>query len=107
MASPGTATAQLEAQKPADVEVSGETVLDPKTVLSPDAVSAPMSIELNQLRNGSAAAPDETDGAPNWQNGNVGAQHGHLEEGWSIPYRARIENIPSACYSGTDTYPSE
>jgi hypothetical protein len=91
---PGLAAAQVEAQlEPATT----------MTIMSPDAIAAPMKIDLDQLRNGSADAPDETDGSPNWQNGNVGEQQGHLEEGWSIPYRARIENIPTDCYTGSDT----
>jgi hypothetical protein len=90
---PGLALAQL------DLEPEPPSLI----VLSPDGIAAPMSIDLDQLRNGSADKPDETNGQPNWQNGNVGDQQGHLEEHWSIPYRAKISNIPSACYDGTDS----
>jgi len=64
-----------------------------ENITAPLEIAAPMQIDLDQLRNGAVGSPDETDGSPNWVNGNVGSQQGHLEESWSIPYRARIENI--------------
>jgi hypothetical protein len=56
-------------------------------------LAAPPKITLDQCRNGSASNPNDCiqlGGSSGWVNGNVGAQQGHLLEGWSIPYRVRI-----------------
>jgi hypothetical protein len=63
------------------------------------ALAAPPGISLEQCRNGSATAPSNctSPGATNatgWVNGNVGASQGHLLEGYSIPYRAIMTNLP-------------
>jgi hypothetical protein len=56
-------------------------------------LAAPPKIVLDQCRNGAASTPNDClqlGGSTGWVNGNVGAQQGHLLEGWSIPYRVRI-----------------
>jgi hypothetical protein len=55
--------------------------------------AAPPAVDLDQLRNGSAISPNEP---PAWVNGNIGAQQGHYVEGYSIPYRAVMTNLPTA-----------
>ena len=56
------------------------------------AYAAP-SADLDQCRNGPKDAPVNCTGTA-WVNGNVGAQQGHLAEGYSIPYRARMFEMP-------------
>lgn len=62
-------------------------------------MAAPPKIVLDQCRNGSVSAPSNCvgtgSGSSGWVNGNVGAQQGHLLEGYSIPYRARITGAPT------------
>ncbi len=62
------------------------------TVPTIGAYAAP-SADLDQCRNGPADKPVNCTGDA-WVNGNVGAQQGHLAEGYSIPYRARLEQLP-------------
>ncbi|MGH9845556.1 MAG: Kelch repeat-containing protein, partial [Blastocatellia bacterium] len=52
---------------------------------------APASVDLDQVRNGTAASP-VTPG--DFQNGNLGASQSHYLEGHSVPYRAVMENLP-------------
>lgn len=63
-------------------------------------LAAPAGISLEQCRNGAADSPSDCTkpGATNatgWVNGNVGASQGHLLEGYSIPYRAIMTNLPT------------
>ncbi|HET6745458.1 MAG TPA: hypothetical protein VFH90_06365 [Candidatus Limnocylindria bacterium] len=61
-------------------------------------LAAPPGISLEQCRNGSAASPNDCEdlgGSAGWVNGNVGASQGHLLEGYSIPYRALMNNLPA------------
>ncbi|MGH3064748.1 MAG: DUF11 domain-containing protein, partial [Gaiellaceae bacterium] len=70
-------------------------------VLLPDgARSAPLAAaaNLDQCRNGASAAPaDCVDTDPNlgWVNGNAGSTNSHFVEGYSIPYRATLTEIPT------------
>jgi hypothetical protein len=60
-------------------------------------VAAPPGISLEQCRNGSAASPNDCEAlgsGTGWVSGNVGASQGHLLEGYSIPYRAVMTNLP-------------
>ena len=63
----------------------------------PVAMAAPPGISLEQCRNGSATDPNDCpdgSGGSGWVSGNVGASQGHLLEGYSIPYRAVMTNLP-------------
>jgi len=68
-------------------------VLAVLTMATLGAYAAP-SADLDQCRNGPANAPVNCTGAA-WVNGNVGEQQGHLVEGYSIPYRARMFQLPA------------
>jgi hypothetical protein len=61
-------------------------------------LAAPPGVSLEQCRNGSAAAPNPCPapggGGSGWVSGNVGASQAHLLEGYSIPYRAVMTNLP-------------
>jgi hypothetical protein len=60
-------------------------------------LAAPPSVSLEQCRNGSAASPNDCPapgGGSGWVSGNVGASQGHLLEGYSIPYRAVMTDLP-------------
>jgi hypothetical protein len=62
-------------------------------------LAAPPGVTLDQCRNGAANAPSDctNPGATNatgWVHGNVGSSQGHLLEGYSIPYRAVLTNLP-------------
>ena len=50
----------------------------------------PPKANLDQVRNGSFAAPIDP---PTWVNGNAGASNSHYREGESIPYRIRLDNL--------------
>jgi Prealbumin-like fold domain len=53
---------------------------------------------LEQCRNGDAANPNNClalGGGTGWGTGNVGAQQGHLVEGYSIPYRTIMKDLPA------------
>ena len=52
--------------------------------------AAPLKVTLEQVRNGSGAAPLTT-GA--WANGNLNASQAHYAEKWSIPYRLVISGL--------------
>ena len=54
---------------------------------------APVKLNLDQVRNGSAASPVVPPTPAPWVNGNAGASNAHYAEGWSIPYRCVIENL--------------
>ena len=55
---------------------------------------APSSVDLQQYRNGASGSPDTT--GSNWVNGNAGASNSHYVEGYSIPYRLVMSNMPTA-----------
>lgn len=48
---------------------------------------------LDQVRNGSAAAPVDPG---EWGNGNAGSSNSHYAEGMSIPYRVVMTNLPAS-----------
>ena len=50
---------------------------------------------LDQIRNGSAASPDDP---ANWVNGNAGPSNAHFAEGYSIPYRLHITGLSSGSH---------
>ena len=55
------------------------------------------SVSLEQCRNGAAASPNdclELGGGTGWVNGNAGTTQAHYVEGYSIPYRAILANLP-------------
>jgi len=59
---------------------------------------APSQIDLDQCRNGPAGSPDDCKdlgGGDGWVNGNAGASQAHYVEGYSIPYRAVMTDIPT------------
>jgi hypothetical protein len=68
------------------------TILTVLTMATIGAYASP-SADLDQCRNGPADAPVNCTGDA-WVNGNVGAQQGHLAEGYSIPYRTRMFELP-------------
>ena len=46
---------------------------------------------LDQVRNGPASSPYDP---IQWQNGNLNPQHSHYVEGWSVPYRTVMTDLP-------------
>ncbi|HKQ46916.1 MAG TPA: hypothetical protein VJZ71_02475 [Phycisphaerae bacterium] len=62
-------------------------------VVNQFAVLAPPKADLNQVRNGSGTSM--TTPAWSWENGNVNASQAHMIEGYSIPYRCVLENMPT------------
>ncbi len=58
--------------------------------LAPAVPMPPPKADLDQVRNGTFAAPIDP---PDWVNGNAGASNAHYFEGQSIPYRMRLTNI--------------
>ncbi len=59
-------------------------------------LAAPPATDLEQCRNGTAAAPnpcEELGGGSGWVTGNVGSSQAHLVEGYSIPYRAVLTDL--------------
>jgi len=60
---------------------------------------APPQIDLDQCRNGAAGSPNNCvalGGGQGWANGNAGASQSHYVEGYSIPYRAVMTNLPTS-----------
>ena len=58
----------------------------------------PPKISLEQCRNGAAVSPNacsDLGGSVGWVNGNAGASQAHHLEGFSLPYRAVMENLPT------------
>ncbi|HRI61877.1 MAG TPA: hypothetical protein PK228_19195, partial [Saprospiraceae bacterium] len=53
---------------------------------------APPAADLDQYRNGAFTTPINT--CTNWVNGNAGEQNSHYIEGWSIPYRCVMTDLP-------------
>ncbi|MBK8923534.1 MAG: hypothetical protein IPM81_18880 [Saprospirales bacterium] len=53
---------------------------------------APPAADLDQYRNGPFDNPINI--CTNWVNGNAGEQNSHYIEGWSIPYRCVMTNLP-------------
>jgi len=65
---------------------------------SGDFTDGQASADLDQCRNGTADDPKNCvapRGGVGWVNGNVGGQQGHYAEGLSIPYRARMYDLPT------------
>jgi len=56
------------------------------------ANAAPPAANLDQTRNGEASSPVDPG---SWVNGNLGAQQSHYIEGYSVPYRAVLTNLPT------------
>ncbi|TNE66015.1 MAG: hypothetical protein EP344_02655, partial [Bacteroidetes bacterium] len=54
--------------------------------------AAPPAADLDQYRNGPFDNPNNT--CTNWVNGNAGEQNSHYMEGWSIPYRCEMTDLP-------------
>ncbi|MCK4656373.1 MAG: immunoglobulin domain-containing protein, partial [candidate division Zixibacteria bacterium] len=59
--------------------------------MTSSALAAPPAANLDQVRNGPPDAPVDPG---DWVNGNVGGQQGHYVEGYSVPYRAVLTNLP-------------
>ena len=65
-------------------------------VLKTSSSSNP-SASLEQCRNGAAGSPNNClslGGSVGWVNGNAGSSNSHYVEGFSIPYRAILEDLP-------------
>ena len=56
----------------------------------------PTKFNLDQVRNGRGSAPEDPAG---WVNGNAGASNAHFVEGWSIPYRVNVTDLPLGAHS--------
>ncbi|MEQ1747731.1 MAG: hypothetical protein ABMA02_20055, partial [Saprospiraceae bacterium] len=69
------------------ISVLGNTAQGPQF-----ALMAPPSADIDQYRNGPFNNPDTS--CTNWVNGNVGSQNSHYLEGWSVPYRCVMTNLP-------------
>ena len=58
------------------------------------------AVNLDQCRNGESTTPNDcfdfgaSQGSFGWVNGNAGPEHSHYAEGHSIPYRARMTELP-------------
>ncbi|MBK8968426.1 MAG: T9SS type A sorting domain-containing protein [Lewinellaceae bacterium] len=80
---------------PNELEKTGTTI---STLQSPGgggphfALMAPPAANLDQYRNGPFDNPNNT--CTNWVNGNAGEQNSHYLEGWSIPYRCVMTDLP-------------
>src|SRR2546426_6298564 len=60
---------------------------------------APPKANLDQCRNGPASAPQDcidASGPLGWENGDANATQAHLLEGYSIPYRVVMTDLPTA-----------
>jgi hypothetical protein len=56
------------------------------------------SADLEQCRNGDIDDPNDCEdlgGGTGWGTGNVGSSQAHLAEGYSIPYREEMHNLPT------------
>ena len=54
--------------------------------------------DIDQCRNGGAASPancDHVSGSSGWGNGNVNATQAHMVEGYSTPFRIRMDGLPT------------
>jgi hypothetical protein len=63
------------------------------------AIAANPGASLEQCRNGEADDPndcEELGSGTGWVSGNAGASTAHLREGYSIPYRAIMTNVPTS-----------
>jgi len=75
------------------------SLLATNLAVAPAVLAAPPAVSLEQCRNGAASTPNDClalGGSSGWVSGNVGAQQGHLAEGYSIPYRAILTDLPAA-----------
>ncbi|OGG35190.1 hypothetical protein A2363_03910 [Candidatus Gottesmanbacteria bacterium RIFOXYB1_FULL_47_11] len=69
-----------------------------KVIASTTFTDGPESVDLDQCRNGSATTPNNCltlGGGLGWVNGNAGSSNSHFVEGFSIPYRAVMANLPT------------
>ncbi len=57
-----------------------------------EMMMAPPAANLDQYRNGPFDAPNNS--CTNWVNGNAGSANSHFLEGWSIPYRCVMTDLP-------------
>src|SRR5687767_4814072 len=67
------------------------------TLASGAAAAGPAGGDLQQCRNGTAAVPNEcieSGGGDGWVGDNVRASQAHLVEGYTIPYRYVMQNLP-------------
>ncbi len=69
-----------------------EALPDPTLTAGAASTFAPPGANLDQIRNGSAASPVSP---ANWVNGNAGASQAHYAEGYSIPYRTVMTELPT------------
>lgn len=65
----------------------------PANNVGQNTFAKPVSLNLDQVRNGSADAPVSSTTSAPWVNGNAGESNAHYVEGYSIPYRLVIENL--------------
>lgn len=70
-------------------ETTGSVTIDSLSTAIP---LAPPAANLDQVRNGSAMSPVDPG---NWVNGNAGPSTAHYVEGWSIPYRVLMTELPT------------
>jgi hypothetical protein len=61
-------------------------------MISAPTFAAPPAANLDQIRNGSADAPNDP---VEWVNGNSGESNAHYFEGYSISYRAILTDLPT------------
>ncbi|MFC1662706.1 SpaA isopeptide-forming pilin-related protein, partial [Patescibacteria group bacterium] len=62
------------------------------------APTANPAANLDQCRNGNSSSPNDCldlGGGTGWVNGNAGASQAHYVEGYSIPYRAILTDLPT------------
>ena len=65
--------------------------LDQEALATTTFTDAQAAANLDQIRNG---ASDDPWDPGEWVNGNAGEQNSHYLEGWSIPYRVRMTDLP-------------
>jgi hypothetical protein len=51
--------------------------------------------DLDQCGNGDSTAPQGCDTSDDWQNGNLNANQAHYSEGEFVPYRYKMNNLPT------------
>ena len=68
------------------------TATDGTNTANTTFTDAQPAANLDQVRNGAFDSPISP---ANWVNGNVGSQTGHYVEGYSIPYRAVMTDLPA------------
>lgn len=71
-----------------------QTIILPQR--DPNSPLPPTKFNLDQVRNGSA---DKRVNPADWVNGNAGSSNAHYVEGYSIPYRVDITDLPVGTHS--------